>query len=279
MTSLFVLFDLGGTNVRVGVSRDGSNLDASQGVPTPPKFEDGVVTIEKAARAMLGGATPTAVVGGVGWALDETRSRIFRSTKKNFLDWNDKPLREELEKRLNAPVRLENDTALVGLGEAHVGAGKGSAILAYVTVSTGVNGARIIDGRVDRATYGFETGKQIISQGRLEDLVSGAAVQKKFGIHPKELDSLEERNKLADMLAEGLYNTCLHWSPDRIVLGGSMIIGMNPIPIPRTQESLARLLTMYPKAPEIRMAFLGDEGGLQGARVLATTHPHRSGKF
>ena len=267
MSGPFVLFDLGGTNVRIGVSRDGSNVDASHTVPTPPKFEDGVGTIEHAAKEMLRGAAASAVVGGVGWTLDPAHASIFKSTKANFLGWNGKPLREELTKRFSAPVRLENDVSLVGLGEAHVGGGKGSAILAYVTVSTGVNGVRIVDGRIDRATYGFETGKQIISEGRLEELVSGAAVQKKFGIHPKELDSLDERNKLADLLAEGLYNTCLHWSPDRIVLGGSMIIGANPIPIPRTRETLARLLTIYPEVPEIRMAALGDEGGLQGARI------------
>lgn len=269
MVGPYVVFDLGGTNVRIGVSHDGTNLDASQIMPTPPVFEDGVGAIEKAAREMLDGAAPLAIVGGIGWALDETKSSIRNSTKKNLADWSGKPLKDELGKRLGAPVRLENDVALVGLGEAYVGGGVGSTILVYYTVSTGVNGVRIVEGKIDRATYGFETGKQIISQGRLEELVSGTAVQKKFGIHPKELDSLDERNKLADLLAEGLYNTCLHWSPDRIVLGGSMIIGVNPIPLARTQESLAKLLTVYPSVPELRMATLGDEGGLHGARILA----------
>ncbi len=269
MTGPFIVFDLGGTNLRVGVSQDGSTIDDLRTLPTPTVFEMGVSAIETAAGKMLGGSTPAAVVGGIGWALDKTHSYIFRSTKKNLLDWNDKPLRGELAKRLGAPTRLENDVALVGLGEAHVGAGKDSVILAYVTVSTGVNGVRIVDGAIDRATYGFETGKQIISAGTLEDLVSGTAVTKKFGIHPKDLDSLDERNKLADLLAEGLYNTILHWSPDRIVLGGSMIIGVNPIPIPRVEESLAKILTIFPEVPEIRMATLGDSGGLEGARILA----------
>lgn len=266
----FIVFDLGGTNLRVGVSRDGSAIDDQKKVPTPPKFEDGVAAIEKAGKELLQGATPAAVVGGIGWTLDDTHSHIFNSTKVNLMDWSGKPLREELEKRLGAPVRLENDVALVGLGEAHVGAGKASKILAYITVSTGVNGVRIVDGEIDRVTHGFETGKQLIPEGRLEDLVSGTAVTKKFGIHPKDLDSLDERNKLADMVAEGLFNTVVHWSPDLIVLGGSMIIGKNPVPIPRIEESLAKLVApVYPSAPPIVMAGLGDIGGLEGARILA----------
>ncbi|TSC85576.1 MAG: glucokinase [Parcubacteria group bacterium Gr01-1014_8] len=266
----FVIFDLGGTNLRIGVSRDGSKVDDMKSVPTPPKFEDGVNTIDSVGKELLGGNTATAVAGGIGWSLDQSRSSIFNSTKKNLMDWSGKPLRDELAARFKAPATLYNDVALVGLGEAHSGAGKGSSILAYVTVSTGVNGVRIVDGKIDRATYGFETGKQIISAGKLEDLVSGTAVTKKFGIHPKDLDSLDERNKLGDLLAEGLFNTILHWSPDTIVLGGSMIIGKNPIPIPRVMESLARIQTIYPTTPRIVMAALGDNGGLEGARVLAT---------
>ncbi|MBI5456367.1 ROK family protein [Candidatus Kaiserbacteria bacterium] len=270
MAGPFIVFDLGGTNLRVGVSTDGSKVDDIRTLPTPPLFDMGVGAIETTARNMLGGVQPSALVGGVGWTIDKTRSHIFNSTKKNLIDWNDKPLRAELEKRLACPVRLENDVAMVGLGEAHVGAGKGSSILAYVTVSTGVNGVRIVDGAIDRFTFGFETGKQLVAEGKLEDLVSGTAVSKKFGIAPKDLDSLEEREKLADMLAEGLYNTVLHWSPDTIVLGGSMIIGVNPIPIPRTEDSLRRLLaSVYPDVPAIKMAALGDNGGLEGARILA----------
>lgn len=272
MAGPFVVFDLGGTNLRVGVSRGGEKIDEQKKVPTPPRFEDGVAAIASIGKELLGGSAAAAVTGGIGWTLDPSHESIFHSTKANLLDWNDKPLREELEKRFSSKVRLENDVALVGLGEALVGAGKGSTILAYVTVSTGVNGVRIVDGAIDRATYGFETGKQIISAGRLEDLVSGTAVTKKFGIPPKELDSLDERNKLADLLAEGLFNTVLHWSPDRIVLGGSMIVGVNPIPIARVEESLGTLLTaVFPSAPPLQMAALQDEGGLEGARILAAS--------
>ena len=142
MAGPFLLFDLGGTKMRVALSRDGSALDEVKSVPTPARFDEGVDTLLRVAREVLGAHTPVAVVGGIGWVLDKSRSHIFRSTKANLLDWNDKPLRGELEKRLNAPVRLENDSVLAALGEAVRGAGKGHNIVAYYTVSTGVGGAR-----------------------------------------------------------------------------------------------------------------------------------------
>jgi glucokinase len=49
-----------------------------------------------------------------------------------------------------------------GLGEAVFGAGKGREIVVYMTISTGVGGARIVGGKIDASAMGFEPGHQII---------------------------------------------------------------------------------------------------------------------
>lgn len=54
------------------------------------------------------------------------------------------------------PARLDSCAELAEMGRA---AGKGPAIIAYITISTGVNGVRIVDGEIDRATYGFESSR------------------------------------------------------------------------------------------------------------------------
>ena len=108
---------------------------------------------------------------------------------------------------------LENDAALVGLGEATDGAGKGSAILAYVTISTGVNGARIVDGQIDRATYGFEIGEQYVddSARTFEELVSGRAIAARFNIPPRELGKDHPVwDELARFTARALHNAIAH---------------------------------------------------------------------
>ena len=259
-----IVFDIGGTNMRVAAAHDGT-LGEVKRVPTPRDPQDALNTFVNAALQLAVGEKIMAVAGGIR---DRVVDGIFLKSKV-LPQWENLLLVSELSKRLGAPVHIVHDTAAAGLGEAHAGAGRGSRICAYVTVSTGVGGDRIVDGVIDRSTYNPEIGRQLVNGFDLEDLVSGAAVEKKFGIHPKELDSIEERNKLADLLAIGLRNTVVHWSPDAIVLGGSMIVGVNPIPIERVRESLIKQLIMYPHAPEIKMAELGDNGGLHGAMILA----------
>ena len=277
MAGPFLLFDLGGTKMRVALSRDGSALDEIKSVPTPARFDEGVDTLLRVARELLGpppavggASTPVAVVGGIGWVLDKSRSHIFRSTKANLLDWNDKPLRGELEKRFNAPVRLENDCVLAALGEAVVGAGKGHEIVAYYTVSTGVGGARVVHGIPDSYASGFEPGKQLIDDRNLEEHVSGTAVQKKYGVHPKDLADLDKRSELAKILARGVHNAIVHWSPEMFVFGGSMMIGVNPLPLDVVEAALKSTLSFYPELPALSLAALGDDGGLHGARILAS---------
>ena len=260
-----IVFDIGGTNMRVA-SAEGTALGDVQKIPTPQDPKEAVAEFVRLAQEAAQGKTIQAVVGSIRWVVVDG---VFLPGDKALPMWGGTYLVGKLSAALGAPVSFAHDTALIGLGEVHAGAGQGSRICAYVTVSTGVGGDRIVDGSVDRSTYNPEIGNQIVNGEKLEDLVSGTAVKKKFGIEPKDLESIEERNKLADILALGLYNTVLHWSPDTIVLGGSMIIGVNPIPLARVESELAKRLTMYPNVPAVKMAQLGDIGGLKGAAILA----------
>lgn len=260
----YIVFDIGGTNMRVALAC-GEEIVNVQKVSTPQDPREGIAKLAELAQVVAHGETATGAGGDIRGLIV---NGVYLKDKALPL-WEGMRLEEEIGAALRVPVTIKNDAAVVGLGEAHAGAGMGFSIVAYVTVSTGVGGARIDNGEIDHYIYGFEIGRQLINGEELENLVSGTAVRKKFGIEPKDLVDEVARNELADTLAIGLYNTCLHWSPDAFVLGGSMITGVNPIPLERVKESLAKRLTMYPNAPEIRMATLGDMGGLYGGRTLA----------
>jgi glucokinase len=63
--------------------------------------------------------------------------------------WRDFPLRERLAERLSgASVRLHNDAVAVAVGEHWAGAGRASAALLGVVVSTGVGAGLLLGGRV-----------------------------------------------------------------------------------------------------------------------------------
>jgi predicted NBD/HSP70 family sugar kinase len=262
-----IVFDIGGTNMRVAAV-DGEKLGDIKKVPTPQDPKEGIATLVSLAKELAGGRNIDAVGGDIRGTIVDG---VFQKDKRLPL-WEGTSVADAISAALGVPVCIGHDTAVIGLGEVHYGAGRGSKICVYVTVSTGVGGDRIENGQIDTSTYNPEIGRGLVNGVELEDLVSGVAVKKKYGIEPKELESVEERNKLADILAEGLYNMVVHWSPDTIVLGGSMITGVNPIPIARVADSLEKLvLKTYPTSPAVKMAELGDNGGLYGGIILATT--------
>jgi len=110
------------------------------------------------------------------------------SSAPNLPGWRDVPICRYLEERLGVPARLENDANAAALGEHVYGAGRGCRHLIYMTVSTGIGGGLIIDGRLYRGATGVagELGHMTIdpdgplcgcgNRGCLEALASGTAI-------------------------------------------------------------------------------------------------------
>jgi len=106
----------------------------------------------------------------------------------NLPGWHDVPLRDILHQRLGVPVYLGNDANLAALGEMRFGAGQGFTHLIYITISTGIGGGIIVDGRLLLGQQGFaaEVGHHAVEAegptcycgnvGCLEALASGTAI-------------------------------------------------------------------------------------------------------
>jgi predicted NBD/HSP70 family sugar kinase len=95
-------------------------------------------------------------------------------------------------------------------------------------------------------------------------LISGSAVEKRYGVHPLELGAdTPVWEELARIAAIGIHNTILHWSPDTVVFGGSMFNEIG-IPIESVKVHLAAIMKKIPQIPNIVHSSLHDEGGLYG---------------
>ena len=178
--------------------------------------------------------------------------------------WSNQPLKKTLEKALSAPVILENDAALAGLGEAIYGAGKNYNIIAYLTISTGVGGVKIENKKIDENSLGFEPGFQIMNNDglTLEDLVSGFGLEKRFGKKGEDIIDPMVWDEVAKNLAVGIYNTILYWSPNVVILGGSVIKSLD---LEKIKNYLQEANEILPELPEIKKAELGDSSALWGA--------------
>ncbi|MFM2339990.1 MAG: hypothetical protein RLZZ360_626 [Candidatus Parcubacteria bacterium] len=268
----FVVFDIGGTKTRIGFSADGKKLDTVKSFKTDAKPEQGLA--EVVAVIKENAKDVTAIAGGVRGVLREDRLGIDHDGI--LTKWANISIVDFLAGEFTVPVFLENDTALAGLGEAIYGAGKGVGLVVYHTVSTGVGGVRIENGVIDMASVGFEPGHQVLDIDRtilgedvpptLENLVSGRAVEGRMGVKPYDIDQEDVIwDELAGYLAQGLRNTVLYWSPEAIILGGSMMVGDPKIPIDSVRRATVAVLDGVMPCPFITTAELGDEAGVHGA--------------
>lgn len=255
---MYFLFDIGGTNTRTALS-DGQSLSNIKSFPSPKDFEEMLDLLTKSAQTSQ---KITAVSGCSRGVLDKNKSIL---TDMSFFGWENKPLKEELQNKLGAPVFLENDAVLAGLGEAVSGAGRNHKIVAYFTISTQVGGARIVNGKIDQSALGFEPGNQIIdidSKLTWEQQIGGAALEKKYNQKPEDIDDQNIWHQVSKYLAVGLNNAVVYWSPDIIVLGGSV---MKSIPIDVVNHLLKQTLKIFPKIPPLKKAELNESSGLYGA--------------
>lgn len=273
----YILFDIGGTKTRVAHADSLTQFQTPLKFETPMLYREGLEALFKAIDACASHSRITAIAGGIRGPLNHEKSGIISETK--LTDWVGRNIVKDLNARYGVPVFLENDTAIVGLGEATFGAGKGYDIVAYHTVSTGVGGARFVHGKLDVSSVGFEPGHQELDidrsifghhiQHTLENLVSGTALENRRGKKPYEISQDDAVwDELAKYLAHGLKNTIVYWSPEVIVLGGSMIVGNPRILLKDIQNHTSELLGNLLPCPKIVDAELKDEGGLYGALAL-----------
>lgn len=271
---MYLLLDIGGTNTRIGVSRDLKELDNHQTIPTDQNFEAGIDSVIQMASSLSDSQPFKGCAVGIREILDPKKERLINHPNtSSFPNWLQKPIKKILSQELNCQVFLENDAAMAALGEATWGAGVGYRVVGYLTISTGVGGAIVIEGHLDQGSIGFEPGEQLINHlGELiyfEDAVSGQALEKKYGFLPEEISDHAIWQKITKTVAVGIYNSMVFWSPDVVVLGGgvSRKISINDITL-----EVDKFNRKFPKLPPIIHSRLGDLSGLYGVLEYLRRH-------
>jgi glucokinase len=264
---MHILFDLGKTKIRVAGTRSFDSFIEPRIFDTPKKYEDTISLVAKTAKEIAGSDIVDSLGGGLGGPLERNKKSLVEGV--NFPGWGGRPFADDLSEMMEGvPVYLENDSALVGLGEAAYGAGHDARIVAYITVSTGLGGARIVNGKIDVNSHGFEPGWQVLALSGEEkyasDFLSGSAVEKATGKKPYETTDPAYWDEKARILAHFLNNVIVMWSPDVVVIGGSMMKEIG-IPIPATEKYLKEIFKIFPDTPPIKHSELGDIGGIWGA--------------
>ena len=193
--ALVLGIDLGGTKILTAVTNSqGKMLSRDHSITPANEGQEAVVEsiLESTGRALnQAGITATNIdvigVGAPGLSNPET-GILF--TSPHLPGWHDVPLRDIIEKELGRKAFLINDANAAALGELHFGAGRGARNFIYITVSTGIGGGIIIDGKIYTGSTGTagELGHMVIdddgpscncgNKGCWETLASGTALAK-----------------------------------------------------------------------------------------------------
>lgn len=283
---MYILIDIGGTKTRVATSEslDGE-ITVCEKISTPQKPGRAVEEIADVINAHVS-ASITAIAAGIAGSIDN-QGQVCQSP--NLPGWEEFPFADKLQAATGVEsVSVLNDTAVGALGEAYEGAGTETGVSAYFTVGTGVGGSRIVDGQLDTVAYGFEPGHQVVSidefckleampkegkvPGHLEYYLGGSNIEDKAGKSAPKIKDEDLWSEFEDRLVAALNNVAVMWSPDVIVVGGSMIFRNEFISFAYLQKQLEKKLTIYPEVPTVQRAVLQDDAGLIGAQVFLREH-------
>ena len=292
--------DLGGTNLRAAaVDRDGKILEKHAQSTDMTRGRDEVigdiVSGINTVRQKIGTTSRLAGVGiGVpGFILIE---KGYITNSNNLPVLENFPLRDEIERRLGAPIILENDANAAALGEKWMGAGKDVDNLVLLTLGTGIGGGIISDGRVLHGELGMaaELGHITIdpngnpcgcgNYGCLEKIASATAVEAmsdlmSVGVHLTSLQVFEKAmdgdekakmifRQMGWALGIGIANLINIFNYPLYLLSGGMLPAWDMFAPSMLEEIRKRSFTFRNSQTRVERATLGNQAGLIGAAYL-----------
>ena len=292
--------DIGGTKIAVGMVDAEGKVLARRDCPTngDAEYSRALRNIEEMLHATARQAN--AKISGIGIG---STGPIFPLTGEigdvNFFPgWKGENPVKDLARLFQVNVAIENDADAAALGEAGWGAGQNKKRLIYVTVGTGIGTGFIVDGQLYRGVdYSHpEIGHHVIDangppcscgfRGCWESLAAGPAMTAwmekeappdyphRGDLSAKRIcelavagDELAIRavNREAFYLGLGLANLVTLFTPDAIVLGGS-VMNSADLFLDGARKIIRESCRFVPyEKTELTLASLGTDANLIGA--------------
>ena len=249
---------------------------------------------------------------GVGISAPSVDKRIGSLINPpNLPNWDGYSISEFVKCQLGLPVVIGNDASLAALGEHRLGAGNGVENMLYYTISTGIGGGIIIDGRLYEGKKGFagELGHITVepegricncgNRGCLElyasgpSIVRGVTEAKKNGRAtslsrdvPVTTDAVFKASSAGDRLCSeviakagkylglGIVGAMHAFEPERIVIGGGVSAGFDQL-FPFIEQQISEhAMAHFEESMDIRVATLGEDSSLIGAACYLSDNLH-----
>ena len=240
--------DIGATKIACGVLKDEEFLNKTT-IPTPKEGWRSVLDSIISTIKTLERLHPEVSEVGVGIPGTHDRTRTEGLFAPNIHGFTNVPVVEYLSKRLDRPVSLENDANAAALAEGILGSARYASSSIFITISTGIGGSIIVDGRLWRGFHGIagEIGHMIRvpggpippsgTAGALEAVASGTAIERDATFAFRKPTSTAEVFRMAqegNKTAEHIVHTAMRYlgmaiadaqkllDPEIFVIGGGV---------------------------------------------------------
>ena len=218
---MFGAIDIGGTKTLVATFNIEGKLINSIKFMTPTSFQEFKTKLESSYQS-LGSPILKLVCAACPGRLDRNKGIAIAFGN---LNWVNIPIRDDLESIFNCPVIIENDAKLAGLYETNELGSKYRKVL-YLTISTGIGGALIIDSKIDKDFENIEPGQILLEfEGKLqrwEHFASGKAISLRYHQQASEIRDPKIWSEIAHNIALGLIDLIALYTPSVIIIGGGV---------------------------------------------------------
>jgi glucokinase len=291
--------DLGGTQLRTAlVLRDGTIM-GRRSSPTPRADADTLLetsarqlrqSLDDARAAKAHVPEPLAIAVSAPGPLDP-REGVFIDPPNLDPSVRGFPFARRLGGELGLAAVMERDTQVAVMAEGAFGAARGLTDYVYVTVSTGIGGGVVLDGRLLRGADGLanEIGHLVIdidgplcgcgARGHLEAIASGTGIARQMGVDKasdvavREDAGDPEAQRIMQYARDAFAAACVTivdlYNPQRIVVGGGVAIGQGDRLLQPAREAIRNTaFRRQAERVELVPAELGDDIGLIGGLSL-----------
>ncbi|MDQ0464083.1 fructokinase [Caulobacter ginsengisoli] len=290
--------DFGGTKIEAAALDERGDFRARVRVPNPGNYDEALLVVrDLVAEAERKASARLASVGmGMPGSISPSTG-LIRGANSVWL--NGRPFKEDLERVLDRPIRLENDANCFALSEASDGAAAGKRVVFGAILGTGCGGGVVVDGRTIMGANGvagewghtplpWPTPEEYRAHqcwcGRfdcLETWTSGTGFCEDYerlsglkltgdaivaAARAGEIPAAQALDGYIDRLGRGLAVMCDFIDPDAIVLGGGM---SNTAELyDRLPDAIRPWLFSDVFETPIVQAMHGDSSGVRGAAWL-----------
>lgn len=281
--------DLGGTKIEAILLDENLNTIQRKRVPTPQNDYSQILnTINSLSADLLENVKDYSIGICTPGAISKKTGLIKNSNTQCLIE---KPLKEDLEKKLGQKISMENDANCFAIAESTLGVAKGFDVVFGVIMGTGVGGGIVINGKIHqgRTNIAGEWGHHTLhqngnncycgKQGCVETYISGPALEKRWKeltgksqnmpeiIQNIEISKVEQwKDEFLENFGFGLANVIDILDPDVIVLGG----GLSNIDFLYTEGKNSVYQKVFSDLVDtpIMKNKLGDSAGVFGAALL-----------